>query len=129
MTLLSDYYFIGVFVVVAIVFPFIALGAAWLLRPYGLAGLRRPEKVNPVQTDTYECGLETFGDTWVQFRAQYYIYALVFVVFDIEAVFLFPWAVAYDKVSIWALVEAVLFLGILTVGLVYAWRKGALRWQ
>jgi NADH:ubiquinone oxidoreductase subunit 3 (subunit A) len=65
----------------------------------------------------------------VQFRAQYYIFALVFVVFDIEAVFLFPWAVAYDALPLWALAEAFLFLGILTVGLVYAWRKDALRWQ
>ena len=101
--MLSDYSFIGIFVVVAIVFPFVALGLAWLLRP---------KKPNPVKTDTYECGLETFGDTWVQFRAQYYVYALV-----------------YDKLGLWALAEVFLFLAILTVGLVYAWRKGALRWQ
>ncbi len=120
MTLLSDYNFIGVYVVVACAFPFIALGLAWLLRP---------KKPNPTKTSTYECGLETVGETWVQFRAQYYVYALVFVVFDIEAIFLFPWAVAYDKVGLYALVEAFFFLAILTVGLVYAWRKGALRWQ
>ncbi len=119
-TLLSDYNFIGVFVVVAILFPFVALGIAWLLRP---------KKPNPVKASTYECGLETIGETWVRFRAQDYIYALVFVVFDIEAVFLFPWAMAYDQLGLWALAEAVLFLGILIVGLVYAWRKGALRWQ
>ena len=118
--MLSDYIFIGVFVVVALVFPFIALGLAWLLRP---------KKPNPVKTDTYECGLQTIGDTWVQFRAQYYIYALVFVIFDIEAAFLFPWAVAYHKLGLWALVEVTLFLAILMVGLVYAWRKDALRWQ
>jgi NADH:ubiquinone oxidoreductase subunit 3 (subunit A) len=120
MTLLSDYIFIGIFVVVVLVFPFIALGLAWLLRP---------KKPNPVKTDIYECGLQTFGDAWVQFRAQYFVYALVFVVFDIEAVFLFPWAVAYDKVGLFAFVEALLFLAILTVGLVYAWRKDALRLQ
>jgi NADH:ubiquinone oxidoreductase subunit 3 (subunit A) len=120
MTLLSDYNFIGIFVVVVLIFPFIALGLAWLLRP---------KKPNPVKTDTYECGLQTFGDTWVQFRAQYFVYALVFVVFDIEAVFLFPWAVAYHKVGLWAFFEALLFLAILAVGLVYAWRKDALRLQ
>jgi NADH-quinone oxidoreductase subunit A len=119
-TLLSDYYFIAVFVVVACIFPFVALGLAYLLRP---------KKPNPVKVDTYDCGGKTIGATWVQFRAQYYLYALVFVVFDIEAVFLFPWAVAYDKLGLWALAEAFLFLAILTVGLVYAWRKGALRWQ
>lgn len=118
--MLSDYNFIGVFVIVAVIFPFVALGLAWLLRP---------KKPNPVKTDTYECGLQTTGETWVQFRAQYYIYALVFVVFDIEAVFLFPWAVAYHKLGLFAWVEAFIFLAILTVGLVYAWRKGALRWQ
>lgn len=120
MTLLSDYIFIGLFVVVAIIFPFIALGLAWLLRP---------KKPNPVKTETYECGVQTIGDTWVQFRAQYYIYALVFVVFDIEAAYLFPWAVAYHKVGLWALFEAIVFLAILTVGLVYTWRKGALQLQ
>jgi len=120
MTLLSDYNFIGVYVVVVCAFPFIALGAAWLLRP---------KKPNPTKASTYECGIEAEGESWVQFRAQYYVYALVFVVFDIEAVFLFPWAMAYDKVGLYALVEAFFFLAILTVGLVYAWRKGALRWQ
>ncbi|MFC2030197.1 NADH-quinone oxidoreductase subunit A [Chloroflexota bacterium] len=118
--MLSDYSFIGLFVVVALIFPFVALGLAYLLRP---------KKPNPVKTDTYECGVQTIGDTWVQFRAQYYIYALVFVVFDIEAAFLFPWAVAYHKVGLWALFEALVFLAILTVGLVYTWRKGALQWQ
>lgn len=118
--MLSDYIFIGLFVVVAIIFPFIALGLAWLLRP---------KKPNPVKTETYECGVQTIGDTWVQFRAQYYIYALVFVVFDIEAAYLFPWAVAYHKVGLWALFEAIVFLAILTVGLVYTWRKGALQLQ
>ena len=118
--MLSDYNFIGVYLSVVLVFPFIALGFAWLLRP---------KKPNSVKLDTYECGLQTMGDTWVQFRAQYYVYALVFVVFDIEAVFLFPWAVAYDKVGLWALAEAFLFIAILAVGLVYAWRKGALRLQ
>jgi len=118
--LLSDYNFIGVFAIIAILFPFVALGLAWLLRP---------KKPNPVKAETYECGLQTIGDTWVQFRAQYYVYALVFVIFDIEAVFLFPWAVAYGKLGLWAFAEAFLFLAILTVGLIYAWRKGALRWQ
>jgi len=120
MTLLSDYNFIAVFAAVAIVSPFVALGLAWVLRP---------KKPNAVKTATYECGLQPIGDAWVQFRAQYYLYALVFVVFDVEAVFLFPWAVAYNRVGLWALAEAFLFLAILTVGLAYAWRKGALRWQ
>ena len=119
---------IGLFFVVAMVFPLIALGLAWVLRPNGLAKFRRPRLSNPIQTQTYECGLETYGDTWVQFRVQYYLFALVFVIFDIETVFLFPWAVAYNRLGLFALAEMFIFLAILAVGLVYAWRKGALEW-
>ncbi|MFZ5919344.1 MAG: NADH-quinone oxidoreductase subunit A [Chloroflexota bacterium] len=111
---------LGLFIVIAVVFPLIALGLAYILRP---------KKPNPIKLQTYECGLETYGDTWVQFRAQYYLFALVFVVFDIETVFLYPWAVAYHKLGLFALVEMFVFLAILVVGLVYAWRKGALEWM
>ncbi len=110
---------IRLFIIVAIVFPFIALGLAKILRP---------KKPNPIKSQTYECGLETYGDTWVQFRVQYYLFALIFVIFDIETVFLYPWAVAYNKLGLFALVEMFVFLAILVVGLVYAWRKGALEW-
>jgi NADH:ubiquinone oxidoreductase subunit 3 (subunit A) len=72
--------------------------------------------------------METFGDTWVQFRVQYYLYALVFVLFDIETVFLLPWAVVYNQLGLFALAEMLLFIALLVVGLVYAWRKGALEW-
>jgi NADH-quinone oxidoreductase subunit A len=117
---LSDFTFVGILVLVATLLPVAGLGIAWLIRP---------KKPNPVKQSTYECGIETIGDAWVQFRAQYYIYALVFVVFDIEAVFLLPWAVAYDQLPLYALVEAVIFIVILVLALVYAWRKGALRWS
>ncbi len=118
--LLSDFTFVGVLVLIAIVLPVAGLGIAWLIRP---------KKANPVKQSTYECGIETIGDAWVQFRAQYYIYALVFVVFDIEAVFLLPWAVAYNQLPLYALVEAIIFVIILVLALVYTWRKGALRWS
>jgi NADH-quinone oxidoreductase subunit A len=117
--LLTDYTFIGIFVVIAILFPLIALALAFVIRP---------KKPNPIKSSTYECGLETVGETWVQFRVQYYIYALVFVIFDIETVFLYPWAVAYDKLGLFALLEMFIFLAILVGGLIYAWRKGALEW-
>jgi NADH:ubiquinone oxidoreductase subunit 3 (subunit A) len=116
----SDFTFVGILLVVAALLPAAGLGFAWLLRP---------KKPNPIKSSTYECGIETIGDTWVQFKAQYYIYALVFVVFDIEAVFLLPWAVAYNQLPLYALAEAVVFIGILVLALVYAWRKGALRWS
>jgi NADH-quinone oxidoreductase subunit A len=119
-TLQGSYGFIGLFVLVALAFSCIALGLAYLLRP------KRP---NSVKSSTYECGLETAGETWVQFKAQYYLYALVFVVFDIETVFLYPWAVAYGKLGLFALAEIALFAVILVGGLAYAWRKGALRWM
>jgi len=116
---LSEFTFIGILVVIATLLPVVGLGLAWVIRP---------KKPNPIKQSTYECGIETIGDTWVQFKAQYYLYALVFVVFDIEAVFLLPWAVAYKQLPLYAFVEAVIFILILLLALVYAWRKGALRW-
>ena len=118
--MLSDFTFVGILVLIAVLLPIAGLGLAWLIRP---------KKPNPVKKSTYECGIETIGDTWVQFKSQYYIYALVFVVFDIEAVFLLPWAVAYDNLPLYALLEAIIFVVILVLALVYAWRKGALRWS
>ncbi len=118
--MLDKYAVIGVYSLVALSFPFIALF---------LASLLRPSKPNPLKNSTYECGMETIGDTWVQFRAQYYLFALVFVIFDIEMVFLYPWAVAYGRLGLFALVEMTIFIGMLAVALVYAWRKGILEWQ
>jgi NADH:ubiquinone oxidoreductase subunit 3 (subunit A) len=87
-----------------------------------------PKKNNPVKNSPYECGIETVGDTWVQFKVQYYIFALVFVIFDVEILFLFPFAVAFDVVPLFAVFEVVLFILILAGGLIYVWRKGALQW-
>ena len=111
---LETYAFVGILSAVGIGFPIVGLLVAWLLRP------KRP---NPIKLSTYECGVETMGDTWVQFKAQYYLFALIFVIFDIEAVFLFPWAVAYGRLDLWALMEAAIFILILVGGLAYAWRK------
>ncbi len=111
--------FVGIFIVVAV---------ALVVVPLILNMLLAPKKPNRVKGEAYECGMETVGDTWVQFKAQYYIYALIFVVFDIEAVFLFPWAVAYQQLPLFAIVEMVIFVAILAAGLIYAWRKGALEW-
>lgn len=118
--MLSQYAFVGIFVIVAFALPIIGLVMAWLIRP---------KKPNPAKNATYECGVETIGDTWVQFKAQYYLYALIFVVFDVEAAFVFPWAVAYNKLGLYALVEMALFVAILLGGLLYAWRKKALEWH
>jgi len=115
----SNSIFIGLHIVAAIAFPFLAFFAAYLLRP------KRP---NPEKSTIYECGLDTRGETWVRFRSQYYIFALVFVLFDVETVFLYPWAVAYKGLGFFALVEAVVFIAILAAGLAYIWAKGDLRW-
>ncbi|MBI4505405.1 MAG: NADH-quinone oxidoreductase subunit A [Chloroflexi bacterium] len=104
----------------ALAVPFMAVFMSSLVRA------RRP---NAIKSQPYECGLETQGPTWVQFHIRYYLYALLFVIFDVEVVFLFPWAVAYDQLGLFALVEAFVFVALLSVGLVYAWRKGALEWR
>jgi NADH-quinone oxidoreductase subunit A len=115
----NNYIFIGILLLLAIGF---ALGPVIVVR------LIAPRKRSLAKGDTYECGVKTYGETWIRFRIQYYIYALMFVVFDIETVFLFPWAVSYAGLGAFALVEMVVFLLILLVGLVYAWAKGVLRW-
>ncbi|NPV86843.1 MAG: NAD(P)H-quinone oxidoreductase subunit 3 [Anaerolineae bacterium] len=117
--MLSDWLYVGIFLVIATFLPFVAIT---------LAGILGPKKPNRLKSTIYECGIETVGETWVQFRAQYYIFALVFVVFDVETVLLYPWAVAYNQLGLFAVAEAVLFVLILFAALVYAWRKGALRW-
>jgi len=118
--LLNQYLLVGLLALVGILVPVIGIGIAYLISP---------KKPNPVKKAIYECGLETFGETWVQFKVQYYIYALVFAVFDVEIAFLLPWAVAYNRLGLIALLDVVIFLGILFVALAYAWRKGALRWS
>ena len=115
-----EWLYLGIFLTIAMVVPVLALI---------IAGIISPKKPNPIKNSTYECGVETIGEAWVQFKAQYYLYALIFVVFDVEAVFLFPWAVVYGKLGLYAFVEMVLFIAILTGGLLYAWRKGALEWN
>jgi NADH:ubiquinone oxidoreductase subunit 3 (subunit A) len=116
----NEWIFIGIFLLLAPIFPILAL-----LIPRIIA----PKKPNLVKQQPYECGIETVGESRVQFKVQYYIYALVFLVFDVELIFLFPWAAAYDQIPLFAVVEGILFIAILAGGLVYAWRKGILDWQ
>ncbi len=115
-----DWLYIGVFMAVSIALPAVAIA---------LAGILAPKKPNSIKNSSYECGIETVGETWVQFKAQYYIYGLVFLIFDIEAVFLFPWAVAFDQLTLFGVLEGVFFLLILAGALAYALKKGALEWS
>lgn len=118
--MLDHWLFVGLFFLIALFLP----GAAIFI-----AGVLGPKKSHPLKRTVYECGIETVGETRIQFRVQYYIYALIFLVFDIEAVFLYPWAVAYNQVGLYAVFEGILFALILAGGLVYAWKKGALEWK
>ncbi len=117
--MLADYAFIGVFFLAAVSFP---------LAPLVLAFFLRPKRPTPLKQSTYECGLEAIGDIRVQFKVQYYLYAIAFVIFDIEVVFLYPWAVAFNQLGLYGFIAAALFLGMLAAGLIYEWRKGALEW-
>ncbi|HOE68167.1 MAG TPA: NADH-quinone oxidoreductase subunit A [Candidatus Omnitrophota bacterium] len=115
-----QYLFVGVFFVFAVVFAMIPLILAWFLAP---------KKPSASKSATYECGLESKGDPWIQYRVQYYIFALIFVLFDIEVIFIYPWAVAFKKLGLFAFVEMTLFIAILAFGLIYAWKKRFLEWE
>lgn len=116
---------LAVFVGVALGIPAATLGLS-LLAGRAL-GVRRP---HAAKDDTYESGMPTRGPAWVQFRVQYYLYALIFVLFDVEILFVVPWAVAYRRLDHgFAVAEIALFVGVLLAGLGYAWRRGALRWE
>jgi NADH-quinone oxidoreductase subunit A len=117
---LNQWVFIGLF---------FALGWTLPALPIVLGKLLAPRRPNPIKLQAYECGVEMVGSAWTQFRAQYYLFALVFVVFDVELVFLFPWALAYNQLGLFALFEMAVFIFLLVVALVYTWRKGALRWS
>jgi NADH-quinone oxidoreductase subunit A len=116
---MNEWLYVGLFLVVGAIIPTGAILAGFIFGP---------KKSNPVKLSTYECGIEPVGDVWVQFKAQYYIFALVFLVFDVEAVFLFPWAVKLGQLGLYAVIEGIIFILILVVGLFYAWRKGMLEW-
>lgn len=114
------YLFIGIFAAFAVVFPIL---------PIVLAKFVRPHKPSAIKQMSYECGMEPVGDPWVQFRVQYYIFALIFVIFDVEAIFIFPWAVGFKQLGLLGFIEMGIFLAILAVGLIYAWKKGVLEWD
>ena len=114
----------GFLVLLALIFPIGGIGSSWVLGRLGI----RPNNPDPIKEATYECGVETEGPTWVQFNFRYYYFALLFVIFDVEAVFLYPWAVAYRQLGLYAFFEALIFIAILLIGYAYAWRKGAMEW-
>ncbi|WP_279390776.1 NADH-quinone oxidoreductase subunit A [Alkalihalobacillus sp. LMS39] len=115
----NNYLVVAVFVILGILLPLVALTAGRVLRPH---------KPTEEKYTTYESGVEPTGGSWVQFNVRYYMFALLFVLFDVETVFLYPWAVAYDDLGIFALIEMVIFMVMLFIGLLYAWKKKVLTW-
>ncbi len=123
--MLADYGYVGLLLIVAIIF---AISMPLLPLTLSLLGLV-PKKPNQVKSSTYECGMETIGKTWVQFNFRYYFYALLFVIFDVLLVFLFPWAVNVKQLGIYGFAAILVFLIILMAGYIYAWLKRALEWK
>ena len=115
----NPWLYIGLFLVIGTIVPIV---------PIAFSALIAPRKPNAIKQSTYECGMETVGDSWVQFRAEYYVFALVFLIFDVETVFLFPWALALKALPFFVVVEGIVFIIILIVGLLFTWRKGMLEW-
>ena len=91
--------------------------------------LLAPSSKNAQKAEPYECGVPTIGSSWIQFKVGYYLFAIMFLIFDVETVFIFPWAVVMKSVGIPAFIEILIFVGILGLGLIYAWNKNALKWE
>ena len=110
---------------VVVILTAIALVAVAL----GIANAISPRSFNPQKGEAYECGIPTRGKSWMQFKVGYYLFAILFLMFDVETVFLFPWTVVVQDLGVYGLISIFFFLVILVLGLAYAWRKGALEWK
>jgi len=122
---LADYGHVGLLLVVAVLFPAGGIFTSWLFSRLRI----RPQRPDPVKEDTFECGVTTEGSAWVQFNVRYYQFALIFLVFDIEALFLYPWAVSLGVLGVGGFSAAMVFVLTLVLGLIYDWRKGGLEWR
>ena len=126
--MLDDYFrqygLIAIFFGVALIVPISMVTASWMMSRLGF----RPTNPTPVKSETYECGMEAIGGPWNLFNFRYYMYAILFVIFDVEVVFLYPWAAKFLHLELFALIEMLVFVLILLVGFAYAWRKRDLEW-
>ncbi|AKG53597.1 NADH ubiquinone oxidoreductase chain A [Dehalogenimonas sp. WBC-2] len=124
--MLTQFAYVGLFLIIAVVFILVTL-----LIPIVLGRLTKivPRNPSQVKQETYECGMETTGRSWVQFNFRYYIYALMLIVMDVLAIFLYPWAASLHELGTAAFFMMLFFLFVVTVGYFYAWKKGALEWQ
>ena len=123
--MLADYGYIGLFLVVAILFTVTTLLLPVTLRFLNIV----PKKPSPTKNSPFECGMKTIGKTWVQFNFRYYFYALVFLVLDVLVVFLYPWAVNLRELGYFGLIVVLILISIIIVGYIYAWRKNVLEWK
>jgi NADH:ubiquinone oxidoreductase subunit 3 (subunit A) len=127
--MLEDYFrqygLIAIFIAIAVILPGSLLVISWLFSFVRI----RPSKPNAVKQSPYECGMELIGDRWPQFNFRYYQFAILFVVFDVETVFIYPWAVYFKQLGLFAFIEMLVFILILVVGWAYAWRYKALEWR
>ncbi len=117
----NDYFFVVLFLLLGIFLP---VAAIWVLGP-----LLRPKHPTEAKGTPYESGVEPIGDAHVRYNARYYLFALMFVVFDVETLFLYPWAASYHQLGLFALTEMLMFILMLVIGLAYAWRKKVLEWS
>jgi NADH-quinone oxidoreductase subunit A len=122
--MLGDWGHVGFLVVVGLALPTVALVVSVVFTLFKI----RPNNPNVIKSETYECGVPTEGTAWVQFHAGYYVFGIIFVVFDVETIFLYPWAVALRQVAVYGFLEVLLFAAVLIFGLAYAWRKQAFEW-
>ena len=123
--MIANYGYIGLFVIFAIFFT-----VTTILLPVTLRFLKIvPKKPDPVKNSTYECGMKTIGNSWVQFNFRYYFYALVFLALDVLVVFLYPWAVSLRELGISSFILILVLIAIILVGYIYAWRKKVLEWK
>lgn len=118
------YLFILLLGLAAVAFALTPLALAWLW-----AKKFSPKKENAIKNATYECGLESKGDAWIQFKSEYYLYAIIFLIFDVETIFLLPFAVSFGGLGVGAFLSLMVFLFLLVSGLVWAWMKGLLTWR
>lgn len=110
-------------------FAFIVFSVAFAVAALVVSFIVRPKAPSEGKKSTYECGMTPIGDGQINFSIKYYMFAILFIIFEIEAVFLFPWAVVFKKLGLFALIEAFIFIAILLLGLAYAWKKDLLEWK
>ena len=123
--MLAEYGYLGIFLIIAVGFTVTIPMLPMLLKLIGLI----PQKKSPVKESQYECGMQTIGKTWVQYNFRFYFFAVLFVLLDMLTIFLYPWAVNIKEFGFSGLVAVGVFLIILVIGYIYAWRKGALQWK